>query len=67
MNAAFEFYSYALNNLLTIEKKKGKELTKVRELNMVIQGSYPQLRSFIDAEYCCSVMLRSLILKININ
>ena len=40
MNAAFKFYSCTLNYLLTIEKKKGKELTEVRELNMVIQGSY---------------------------
>ena len=24
-----------------LEKKKGKELIEVRELNMVIQGSYP--------------------------
>ena len=67
MNGAFKFYSCTLNYLLIIEKKKGKELTEVRELNMVIQGSYPRLRSCIDAEYCCSVMLRSLILKININ
>ena len=66
MNGALKFYSCTLNYLLTIEKK-GKELTEVRELNMVIQGSYPRLRSCIDAKYCGSVMLRSLILKININ
>ena len=66
VNAAFKFYSCTLNYLLTIDPKKKKK-NRGKELTMVIQGSYPRLRSCIDAEYCCSVMLRSLIVKIIIN
>ena len=67
VNAAFKFYSCTLNYLLTIDQKKKKKQNRGKELTMVIQGSYPRLRSCIDEEYCCSAMLRSLIVKIIIN